>query len=191
MLFPKKVHIIRTRLLPNYLSAKKKSLFGGSSSAEEEGDYINESSSHLLEKEKSFELIENFIKGLTDQFYSKTDVQSKKNCDSKAKKIIEKPIIESPLFLFEVIFGKEKAEEYYEIYDYNKGKFKIPGLKEKSDKNEDDEDNKNGSNVEKSDEQEKFNPAEDKIIQEFTKKICTDFKSIFSSYLVRLLKTKK
>ena len=193
MLFPKKVHIIRTRLLPNYLSAKKKSLFGGASSVEEEGDYINESSSHLLEKEKNFEIIENLIKGLTDQFYSKADVQIKKNTDSKVKKIVEKPIIESPLFLFEVIFGKENAEKYYEIYDYKKGKFKIPGLKEKNDKSGDDEDKNNGSKdiVDKNDDQEKYDPEQDKIIQAFTKNICTDFKSIFSDYLTRLLKTKK
>jgi hypothetical protein len=189
MFFPRKVHIERTRLLHNFLRSKKKALFSGGNVIEEDGEYIDESCDHFLAKEKSIEIIENLIIGLTKQFYSQTIIQQKKNSEYKNKKIIEKPIYESPLFLFEIIFGKDLANKYYEIFDCEKGKFIIKGLDEKKEhannlyslNNNTNEDNL----IEK---KEESNPEEIKIKQEFFKNIVNDFKKMFIFYLEELIK---
>lgn len=183
MFFPRKVHIERTRLLHNFLRSKKKALFSGSNVIEEDGEYIDESCDHFLAKEKSVENIENLIIGLTKQFYSQTIVQQKKNAEFKNKKMIEKPIAESPLFLFEIIFGKDLANKYYEMFNYQKGKFIIKGLKE-----EDENSRLNNNNEDLLEKKEESSPEEIKIKQEFVKNIVNDFKIMFISYLETLLK---
>lgn len=188
MFFPRKVHLERTRLLHNFLRSKKKALFSGGNVIEEDGEYIDESCDHFLAKEKSVEVIENLIKDLTKQFYSETIIQQKKNnSEYKNRKIVEKPIKESPLFLFEIIFGKDEAYKYYEMFNYEKGKFIIKGLKNQESKNSKEETsniNNNSDNlIEKED-----NPEEIKIKQDFFKNIVYDFKKMFISYLEKLLK---
>ena len=128
------------------------------------------------------------IKDLTKQFYSETIIQQKKNnSEYKNRKIVEKPIKESPLFLFEIIFGKDEAYKYYEMFNYEKGKFIIKGLKNQESKNNKEETsniNNNSDNlIEKED-----NPEEIKIKQDFFKNIVYDFKKMFISYLEKLLK---
>ena len=61
MFFPKNVHIVRTRLLYNFLRSKKKPLFSGGNVIEEDGEYIEESCDHFLLKEKCIEVLENLI----------------------------------------------------------------------------------------------------------------------------------
>ena len=186
MFFPRKVHIEKTRLLHNFLRSKKKALFSGGNVVEEDGEYIEESCDHFLAKEKSVEIIENFIIGLTRQFYCENVLQQKKNVEHKNKKIVEKPIKESPLFLFEIIFGKELANKYYEMFNYEKGRFIIKGLKEVENS---DNINKEGVSTENLLENgEESNPEEIKIKQEFIKNIVTDFKNMFIFYLEKLLK---
>ena len=110
----------------------------------------------------------------------------KKNVEHKNKKIVEKPIKESPLFLFEIIFGKELANKYYEMFNYEKGRFIIKGLKEVENS---DNINKEGVSTENLLENgEESNPEEIKIKQEFIKNIVTDFKNMFIFYLEKLLK---
>ena len=187
MFFPRKVHIERTKLLHNFLRSKKKALFSGGNVIEEDGEYIEESCDHFLAKEKSIENIENLIKGLTRQFYSETIIQQKKNCEYKNRKIIEKPIKESPLFLFEIIFGKDLANKYYEMFNYEKGKFIIKGLNEKIKDNKDDINfiNNTDNLLEK---EEENNPEDIKIKQEFFKNIVNDFKKMFIYYLEKFIK---
>ena len=185
MFFPRKVHIERTRLLPNFLRSKKKALFSGGNVVEEDGEYIDESCDHFLAKEKSVENIENLVIGFTKQFYSQTIIQQKKNSEFKNKKIIEKPITESPLFLFEIIFGKDLAYKYYNMFKFKKGKFVIEGLEEKDENSILNSMNNYGDLREKKEE----NISEDiRIKQEFTKSIVNDFKKMFVSYLETLLK---
>lgn len=195
MFFPRRVHIVRTRLLHNFLRAKKKALFsGGGGSLEEDGEYIDESCDHLLSKEKSLEFIESLIKGLTEQFYTETIVQQKKGNDYKNKKNVDKPIQESPLFLFEIIFGKELAAKYYDSYKYRKGKFIIPGLRETLGETEGNKGEGKGGEEEKKDTEEnniEINQEAAKIQQEFTKNIANDFKKIYINYLEKMLKKKK
>ena len=185
MFFPRKVHIERTRLLPNFLRSKKKALFSGSNVVEEDGEYIDESCDHFLAKEKSVEIIQNLIIGFTKQFYSQTIIQQKKNSEFKNKKIIEKPISESPLFLFEVIFGKDLGNKYYEMFKYQKGKFIIKGLKENDENNILNNVNNTDDLVEK---KEEVDPKDIKIKNDFIKNIITDFKKMFMSYLETMLK---
>ena len=189
MFFPRKVHIERTKLLHNFLRSKKKALFSGGNVIEEDGEYIDESCDHFLAKEKSVEVIENLIKNLTKQFYSETVIQQKKNSEYKNRKIVEKPIKESPQFLFEIIFGKEESNKYYEMYDYEKGKFIIKELKNEEAKNFK-EDNNNNNNITNSDNliEKEENPEIIKIKQEFFKNTVNDFKKMFVSYLEELLK---
>ena len=185
MFFPRKVHIQRTKLLHNFLRSKKKALFTGGNVIEEDGEYIDESCDHFLSKEKSIEVMENLIIGLTKQFYSQTIIQIKKSNEYKNKKIVEKPIKESPLFLFEIIFGKELANKYYDIFNYEKGKFIIEGLKD-AEKKENKEENKNNEITAENNEE---NAQEElKIKQEFFKNIVNDFKKVFITYLEKLLK---
>ena len=186
MFFPRKIHIERTRLLHNFLRSKKKALFSGGNVIEEDGEYIDESCEHFLAKEKSVEIIENLIIGLTKQFYSQTIIQQKKNSEYKNRKIIEKQINESPLFLFEIIFGKDLANKYYEIFDYEKGKFRIKGINEKKEINNFYSNNTNEDNL--IDKKEENNPEETKIKQEFFKNIVNDFKKMFVFYLEELIK---
>ena len=186
MFFPRKIHIERTRLLHNFLRSKKKALFSGGNVIEEDGEYIDESCDHFLAKEKSVEIIENLIIGLTKQFYSQTIIQQKKNSEYKNRKIIEKQINESPLFLFEIIFGKDLANKYYEIFDYEKGKFRIKGINEKKEINNFYSNNTNEDNL--IDKKEENNPEETKIKQEFFKNIVNDFKKMFVFYLEELIK---
>ena len=98
MFFPKKVHLTRTKLLYNFLRSKKKPLFSGSNVIEEDGEYIEESCDHFLDKEKCIEILENLIFGLSHQFYSELFIK-KNNNKSNNKECL--------LFLFEVIFGKD------------------------------------------------------------------------------------
>ena len=188
MFFPRKVHIERTKLLHNFLRSKKKSLFSGGNVIEEDGEYIDEACDHFLAKEKSVENIENLIKGLTKQFYSETIIQQKKNSEYKNRKIIEKPIKESPLFLFEIIFGKDLGYKYYEMYNYELGKFLINGINyEKRKENKEDISNIN-NNTDNLLDKEDSNPEEIKIKQEFFKNIVNDFKKMFIFYLENFLK---
>ena len=102
---------------------------------------------------------------------------------------MEKPIKESPQFLFEIIFGKEESNKYYEMYDYEKGKFIIKELKNEEAKNFK-EDNNNNNNITNSDNliEKEENPEIIKIKQEFFKNTVNDFKKMFVSYLEELLK---
>ena len=140
MFFLRKIHIERTRLLHNFLHSKKKALFSGCNVIEEDGEYIDESCDHFLAKERSVEVIENLIKNLRKQFYSKTIIQQKKISENKNRIFVEKPIKESPNFLFEIIFGKE-ANKYLEMYDYEKGKFIIKELKSEETKSNKEDNN--------------------------------------------------
>ena len=182
MFFPRKVHIQRTRLLHNFLRSKKKALFSGGNIIEEDGEYIEESCDHFLSKEKSVDIIENLIIGLTKQFYSETCIQQKKNSEYKNRKIVEKPIKESPLFLFEIIFGKDSAIKYNEMFKYEKGKFIIESLN-----NEIKINNLNHNLENLIEKKEENNPEEIKAKQEFFKNIVSNFKKNYIFYLENLL----
>ena len=168
MFFPKKVNIIRSRLLYNFLRTKKKPLFSGNNTIDENGEYIEESCDHLLEKDKSTEVIENLIIGLTKQFYMETIIQHKEKCVEK-----------SPLLLFEIIFGEDLAYKYHEIFNFIKGKF-IIDEEQKKEKEKENNDLVNNEFEE--------NPEEIKKKQEFSKNIGNDFKNQYISYLEKLLK---
>lgn len=173
MFFPKNVHIVRTRLLYNFLRSKKKPLFSGGNVIEEDGEYIEESCDHFLEKEKCIEVLENLILGLTKQFYSEIVNMNKSNNEKK----------ESPLFLFEVVFGKDLAMKYHELLKLDKGKFEINyGDEINGEKKE----NNNEEILAENDEEE--NPERIKIRKEFGNNIGNDFKNIFISYLDELFK---
>ena len=160
MFFPKNVHIVRTRLLYNFLRSKKKPLF-------------RESCDHFLEKEKCIEVLENLILGLTKQFYSEIFNMNKSNNEKK----------ESPLFLFEVVFGKDLAMKYHELFKLDKGKFEI---KYGDEINEEKKENNNEEILADNDEEE--NPERIKIRKEFGNNIGNDFKNVFISYLDELFK---
>ena len=173
MFFPKNVHIVRTRLLYNFLRSKKKPLFSGGNVIEEDGEYIEESCDHFLEKEKCIEVLENLILGLTKQFYSEIVNMNKSNNEKK----------ESPLFLFEVVFGKDLAMKYHELLKLDKGKFEINyGDEINGEKKE----NNNEEILAENDEEE--NPERIKIRKEFGNNIGNDFKNVFISYLDELFK---
>ena len=173
MFFPKNVHIVRTRLLYNFLRSKKKPLFSGGNVIEEDGEYIEESCDHFLEKEKCIEVLENLILGLTKQFYSEIVNMNKSNNEKK----------ESPLFLFEVVFGKDLAMKYHELFKLDKGKFEINYGDEI---NEEKKENNNEEILADNDEEE--NPERIKIRKEFGNNIGNDFKNVFISYLDELFK---
>ena len=173
MFFPKNVHIVRTRLLYNFLRSKKKPLFSGGNVIEEDGEYIEESCDHFLEKEKCIEVLENLILGLTKQFYSEIVNMNKSNNEKK----------ESPLFLLEVVFGKDLAMKYHELFKLDKGKFEINyGDEINGEKKE----NNNEEILAENDEEE--NPERIKIRKEFGNNIGNDFKNVFISYLDELFK---
>ena len=173
MFFPKNVHIVRTRLLYNFLRSKKKPLFSGGNVIEEDGEYIEESCDHFLEKEKCIEVLENLILGLTKQFYSEIFNMNKSNNEKK----------ESPLFLFEVVFGKDLAMKYHELFKLDKGKFEINyGDEINGEKKE----NNNEEILAENDEEE--NPERIKIRKEFGNNIGNDFKNVFIYYLDELFK---
>ena len=171
MFFPKNVHIIRTRLLFNFLRSKKKPLFSGGNVIEEDGEYIEESCDHLLEKEKGIEILENLIMGLTKQFYSEI---FNNNINNENK--------ECPMFLFEVIFGKELAMKYHDLFKLSEGKFEIHH------KEEIQEEKKNVNNEEIKTNNDEENEEKIKIRKEFNNAIGSDFKKIFISYLEKLIK---
>ena len=173
MFFPKNVHIVRTRLLYNFLRSKKKPLFSGGNVIEEDGEYIEESCDHFLEKEKCIEVLENLILGLTKQFYSEIFNMNKSNNEKK----------ESPLFLFEVVFGKDLAMKYHELFKLDKGKFEINYGDEI---NEEKKENNNEEILADNDEEE--NPERIKIRKEFGNNIGNDFKNVFIFYLNELFK---
>ena len=173
MFFPKNVHIVRTRLLYNFLRSKKKPLFSGGNVIEEDGEYIEESCDHFLEKEKCIEVLENLILGLTKQFYSEIVNMNESNNEKK----------ESPLFLFEVIFGKDLAMKYHELFKLDKGKFEINYGDEI---NEEKKENNNEEMLTNNDDEE--NPERIKIRKEFGNNIGNDFKNVFISYLDELFK---
>ena len=179
MFFPKKVNIIRSRLLYNFLRTKKKPLFSGNNTIDENGEYIEESCDHLLEKDKSTEVIENLIIGLTKQFYMETIIQHKKGNVHEYSKNIEKCVEKSPLLLFEIIFGEDLAYKYHEIFNFIKGKF-IIDEEQKKEKEKENNDLVNNEFEE--------NPEEIKKKQEFSKNIGNDFKNQYISYLEKLLK---
>ena len=171
MFFPKNVHIIRTRLLFNFLRSKKKPLFSGGNVIEEDGEYLEESCDHLLEKEKGIEILENLIMGLTKQFYSEI-FNNKTNNENK----------ECPMFLFEVIFGKELAMKYHDLFKLKEGKFEIHY------KEEIQEEKKNVNNEEIKTNNDEEDEEKIKIRKEFNNAIGSDFKKIFISYLEKLIK---
>ena len=170
MFFPRKVHIERTKLLHNFLRSKKKALFNSENTLDGDGEYLDESCDHFLSKDKGVEVIESLIVGLTKQFYSESIIHQRKNMDYKNRKIVEKPIKESPMFLFEVIFGKDLANKYYDMFNYEKQKFLIEGINNDK-KNEINEKNNYINNQgDNALEKEEENPEEVKIKQEFFKK---------------------
>ena len=174
MFFPKNVHIVRTRLLYNFLRSKKKPLFTGGNIIEEDGEYIEESCDHFLEKDKSIEVLENLILGLTKQFYSEIFNKNKSHNEKK----------ESPMFLFEVIFGKDLAMKYHDLFKLDKGKFEINyNEKIKEEKKEINNEEKMNNNGEEEEDEEKI-----KIRKEFSHNLGNDFKNIFISYLEKLIK---
>ena len=168
MFFPKKVHITRTRLLYNFLRSKKKPLFSGGNVLEEDGEYIEESCDHLLEKEKCIEILENLFIGLTHQFYS--EIFIKKNNKSNNNK-------ECPLFLFETIFGKDLALKYHDLFKLEEGKFHIQN-----------EEKNNKDTLENNFENENESEEKMKNKKEFCDNIGNDFKNIYISYLDKLIK---
>ena len=172
MFFPKNVHIIRTRLLCNFLRSKKKPLFSGGNVIEEDGEYIEESCDHLLEKEKCIEVLEHLIFGLTKQFYSEKFKKNKSKNENK----------DCPMFLFEVIFGKDLALKYHDLFNLEKGKFEIYY------NNEIIEEKKEENNEELAIDNEEENPEKIKVRKEFGHNIGNDFKNIFISYLDKLIK---
>ena len=172
MFFPKNVHIIRTRLLCNFLRSKKKPLFSGGNVIEEDGEYIEESCDHLLEKEKCIEVLEHLIFGLTKQFYSEKFKKNKSKNENK----------DCPMFLFEVIFGKDMALKYHDLFNLEKGKFEIYY------NNEIIEEKKEETNEELAIDNEEENPEKIKVRKEFGHNIGNDFKNIFISYLDKLIK---
>ena len=174
MFFPKKVHITRTRLLYNFLRSKKKPLFSGSNVIEEDGEYIEESCDHLLDKDKCIEILENLIDGLTHQFY--TELFIKKNNNNKSSN-------KEPLFLFEIIFGKDLAVKYHDLFKLEEGKFIITNQGENNgEKKEINNKNDIGTNNDNEDEEKM------KIKKEFCNRIGNDFKNIYISYLDKLIK---
>jgi len=172
MFFPKNVNILRTRLLYNFLRSKKKPLFSGGNVVEEDGEYIEESCDHLLEKDKCIEVLENLIFGLTKQFYSEIVNMNESNNEKK----------ESPLFLFEVIFGKDLAMKYHDLFKLDKGKFEIHYGDEIN------EEKKEINNEEMLTNNDEENQERIKIRKEFGNNIGNDFKNVFISYLDKLLK---
>ena len=172
MFFPKNVHILRTRLLYNYLCSKKKQLFSGSSEVEEDGEYIEESCDHLLEKEKGIEVLENLIMGLTKEFYSEIFAKNNSNNENK----------ECPMLLFEVIFGTNSALKYHDLFKLKDGKFDIHYKEEIK------EEKKNLNNEEVQTANDEENEERIKVRKEFNNTIGADFKKIFISYLEKLEK---
>ena len=171
MFFPKNVHFLRTRLLYNFLRSKKKPLFSGGNVIEEDGEYIEESCDHLLEKEKGIEILENLIMGLTKQFYSEI---FNNNINNENK--------DCPMFLFEVIFGKELAIKYNDLFKLKEGKFEIHY------KEEIQGEKKNVNNEEIKTNNDEEDEEKIKIRKEFNNAIGSDFKKIFISYLEKLIK---
>ena len=175
MFFPKKVHITRTRLLYNFLRSKKKPLFSGSNVIEEDGEYIEESCDHLLDKDKCIEILENLIDGLTHQFYAELFIKKNNNNKSSNK--------ECPLFLFEIIFGKDLAVKYHDLFKLEEGKFIITNQGENNgEKKEINNKNDIGTNNDNEDEEKMKNK------KEFCNRIGNDFKNIYISYLDKLIK---
>ena len=172
MFFPKNVHIIRTRLLFNFLRSKKKPLFSGGNVIEEDGEYIEESCDHLLEKEKGIEVLENLILGLTKEFYS--EIFAKNNSNNENKEV--------PMLLFEVIFGTNCALKYHDLFKLKDGKFDIHYKEEIK------EEKKNVNNEEGKAENDEENEERIKVRKEFNNTIGADFKKIFISYLEKLEK---
>ena len=172
MFFPKNVHIIRTRLLFNFLRSKKKPLFSGGNVIEEDGEYIEESCDHLLEKEKGIEVLENLIMGLTKEFYSEIFAKNNSNNENK----------ECPMLLFEVIFGTNSALKYHDLFKLKDGKFDIHYKEEIK------EEKKNLNNEEVQTANDEENEERIKVRKEFNNTIGADFKKIFISYLEKLEK---
>ena len=172
MFFPKNVHIIRTRLLFNFLRSKKKPLFSGGNVIEEDGEYIEESCDHLLEKEKGIEVLENLIMGLTKEFYS--EIFAKNNSNNENKEV--------PMLLFEVIFGTNCALKYHDLFKLKDGKFDIHYKEEIK------EEKKNLNNEEVQTANDEENEERIKVRKEFNNTIGADFKKIFISYLEKLEK---
>ena len=163
MFFPKNVHIIRTRLLFNFLRSKKKPLFSGGNVIEEDGEYIEESCDHLLEKEKGIEVLENLIMGLTKEFYSEIFAKNNSNNENK----------ECPMLLFEVIFGTNSALKYHDLFKLKDGKFDIHYKEEIK------EEKKNLNNEEVQTANDEENEERIKVRKEFNNTIGADFKKIF------------
>ena len=172
MFFPKKVHLTRTKLLYNFLRSKKKPLFSGSNVIEEDGEYIEESCDHFLDKEKCIEILENLISGLLHQFYSEIFIKKKSNNNKDCL-----------LFLLEIIFGKDLASKYYDLFKLDEGKFIFTN---KGGNNEEKEEN-NKKDISINNNENK-NEENTKNKKEFGNRIGNDFKNIYISYLDKLIK---
>ena len=80
------------------------------------------------------------------------------------------------------------ANKYYEMFNYEQGKFFIQGINnEKRKENKEDISNIN-NNTDNLLDKEESNPEEIKIKQEFFKNIVNDFKKMFIYYLENFLK---
>ena len=80
------------------------------------------------------------------------------------------------------------ANKYYEMFNYEQGKFFIQGINnEKRKENKEDISNIN-NNTDNLLDKEENNPEEIKIKQEFFKNIVNDFKKMFIYYLEKFLK---
>ena len=91
---------------------------------------------------------------------------------------------ESHLFLFEVVFGKDLAMKYHDLFKLDKGKFEIHYCDEI---NEEKKENNNEEMLVNNEEEEE-NPERIKIRKEFGNNIGNDFKNVFISYLDKLFK---
>ena len=130
---------------------------------------------HFLDKEKCIEILENLIFGLSHQFYSELFIK-KNNNKSNNKECL--------LFLFEVIFGKDLAVKYYDLFKFDEGKFILTNKDENNEvkkeiNNKDDIGTNNNDNE---------NEENSKNKKEFCNRIGNDFKNIYISYLDKLIK---
>ena len=116
--------------------------------------------------------MEHLIFGLTKQFYSEKFKKNKSKNENK----------DCPMFLFEVIFGKDLALKYHDLFNLEKGKFEIYY------NNEIIEEKKEENNEELAIDNEEENPEKIKVRKEFGHNIGNDFKNIFISYLDKLIK---
>ena len=86
--------------------------------------------------------------------------------------------------MFEVVFGKDLALKYHDLFNLDKGKFMIDyGEINHEIINEENNDNDNLENNNEEENEEKI-----KIKKEFSHNIGNDFKNIYISYLNQMIK---